>query len=532
MAVTAPQSRSMIGRKLRNRYEIREHLGDGSTATVYKAFDERLGRDVAIKLLLPHVRESTRKRFFQEANAAAQLNHPNIMAIHDIDEDNDRHFLVVEYVDGVPLSHYIPCTPQVLVDLGAQIALALDYAHTRQIIHRDIKPANIKVTPAGQVKIMDLGLALPSEAKRVTAHGMVIGTPAYLSPEQAQGQKLDHRTDIYSLGIVLYEMATGQLPFNADDISALLLQQVKQPPPPPRLIVSELPIEMESVILKSLEKNPARRFQTSAALAAALESSLPRTTDSDTLPSRPAWADTMVTEGAREAIRRQPGQRRAIRLILADDHTLLRKTLASLLESREDFVVVAEAGDGETALKQTIAILPDVLLLDLNMPGVGGLEIIPQVREQAPQVKVLVLTGREEDVYIMRALRAGAHGYLLKSAEDTELIDAIGKVLKGQLVLGRGVAEKVVTGLLTGSPQSDNRLDDNESKVLLYVASGLENEAIARAMNVTVMVVIEILARAMDKLGAKDRHAAALKALKNGLILLEDLHNLGPLDEE
>ena len=230
----------MIGQTLYNRYEIIEHLGDGSTATVYKAVDSRLGRLVALKVLLPHVRSTTRSRFFQEAHAAAQLNHPNIMAIYDMVEDHDQPFLVVEYVEGVPLSDYIPSPVETVVNLGYQMAMALYYAHERQIIHRDIKPANIHVTPEMQVKIMDLGLALPREATRVTAEGMIIGTPAYLSPEQAQGHKLDPRTDIYSLGIVLYEMITGQLPFDADEISALLLQQVKQPAPPPRLIVPEI----------------------------------------------------------------------------------------------------------------------------------------------------------------------------------------------------------------------------------------------------------------------------------------------------
>src|SRR5215510_275158 len=129
----------MIGRKLRNRYEIIEHLGDGSTATVYKALDTRLGREVALKILLPHVRDTTRKRFFQEATAAAQLNHPNIMSIYDIGEDEEQPYLVVEYVDGVPLSYYMRASIETIIDLGQQIALALQYAHDRQIIHRDIK---------------------------------------------------------------------------------------------------------------------------------------------------------------------------------------------------------------------------------------------------------------------------------------------------------------------------------------------------------------------------------------------------------
>ncbi|NWF69472.1 MAG: protein kinase [Chloroflexi bacterium] len=520
----------MIGRKIHNRYEITEHLGDGSTATVYKALDTRLSREVALKVLLPHVRDTTRKRFFQEAQAAAQLNHPNIMAIYDIGEDDEQPYLVVEYVDGVPLSYYLRSTPEVIVDLGQQIALALQYAHDRQIIHRDIKPANIKVTSEGRVKIMDLGLALPREAKRVTAHGMVIGTPAYLSPEQAQGLPLDHRTDIYSLGIVLYELATGQLPFNADDISALLLQQVKQPPPPPRLIVPELPIVLESAILRALEKNPVRRFQSCKALATALSVVIaPAKDDDDKVKLEPPSAalDSLTLQSDRTPppVR---AARPALRIILADDHTILRKTLASFLETRDDFVVVAEAADGEAALQQTLSILPDVLVLDLNMPLKTGLEVVPVVRAKAPSVKVLILTGRDEDAYIVRALRAGAHGYMLKSADESEFVDGILKVTQGQLVLGRGVAERIVSGLLTDGTR--DKLDDNERKVLLCVAAGYETEAIARYMRLSTPVAIETLARAMDKLGAKDRHAAALLALRAGHILLEEMQSLPPAE--
>jgi len=519
----------MIGHKLRNRYQITEHLGDGSTATVYKAIDERLGREVAIKLLLPHVRESTRKRFFQEATAAAQLNHPNIMAIYDIDEDEDRHFLVIEYVEGTSLAHYIPSAPKIVVQLGSQIARALQYAHEHQIIHRDIKPANIHVNPDGQIKIMDLGLALPHDAQRVTAQGMVIGTPAYLSPEQAQGMKLDHRTDIYSLGIVLYEMATGQLPFNADDISALLLQQVRAAPPPPRLISSEIPVALENVILKALEKNPVRRFQSCAALASGLEAAIPEKTESDddTMSKRPDWAATLqMASQARQQAAPAVLQKRTLRIILADDHTLLRTTLANLLQMHDDFVVVGEAGDGDAALQQTLSILPDVLVLDLNMPGKGGLDILPTVREQAPQVKVLVLTGRTEDAYIMRALRAGAHGYILKSSDESDLIDALKKVMQGDLVLGRGIAEKIVTGMLSPHAPEEKRLTDTEQQILLYIASGYENDEIGKALNLSLVALIEQLAQILDKLQASDRHSAALAAIREGYVLLEDVHNL------
>jgi serine/threonine protein kinase/DNA-binding CsgD family transcriptional regulator len=507
----------MLGKTLLNRYHITDHLGDGSTATVFKAVDLRLGRPVALKILLPHVRSSTRSRFFQEAKAAAQLNHPNIMAIYDMVEDYEQPFLVVEFVEGVPLADYIPSSPEMVVNLGQQIAMALDYAHERQIIHRDIKPANIQVTPAKQVKIMDLGLALPREATRVTAEGMIIGTPAYLSPEQAQGHPLDHRTDIYSLGIVLYEMVTGQLPFDADDISALLLQQVRQPPPPPRLIVPNLPVGLEMVILKALEKHPSRRFQSCRIMAEALQDSLKATVspDAPTSAKRPAG----LTELAQKS---QP----IIKLVLADDHSVLRKALVSALDTRPEFAVVGEAANGDEALEQTLELSPDVLVLDLNMPGKGGLEILPVIREQAPQVKVLVLTGREESGYIVRALRAGANGYILKSADENELIDAILNVNRGHLVLGHGVTEKVVTGLLSDRPQPGSELSDMERRVLLFIARGYDNDEIARRLNLSMPLVIEILAGLMDKLGAQDRNEAALLALRRGHILLDELHTV------
>jgi len=509
----------MIGRKLLNRYEVVEHLGDGSTATVYRAVDTRLNRSVALKVLLPHVRDTARKRFFQEAQAAAQLNHTNIMSIHDVDQDGGSHFLIVEYVEGESLSNYVPSSPEKVVDLGSQIARALHYAHENEVIHRDIKPANIQVTPQGQVKIMDLGLALPREAKRVTAHGMVIGTPAYLSPEQAQGFDLDRRTDIYSLGVVLFEMATGELPFNADDIGALLLQQVKQAPPPPRSIKPEIPLALEHVILKALEKKPARRFQTAHALANALEAVITPKGDTGPLPQDAPPARRTST---------LQFDRRVIRVILADDHTILRRTMVSYLEQRDDIVVVGEASDGAEAHRLTTAMLPDVLILDLNMPGMGGLEALPKIRQEAASVKILILTGREEDYYIVQALSAGANGYIMKSGEEDELVEAISRVMQGELVLGKGVAERMVDSISNKRTEKKegNVLTESQRQVLLHVAAGYENDQIAKQISMPLPTLIETLAQCMNKLSAKDRHAAALKALKLGYISLDDLHEL------
>ncbi|MDZ4770223.1 MAG: protein kinase [Chloroflexota bacterium] len=504
----------MIGKTLRHRYEIESLLGEGSTAAVYLARDHRLNRVVALKILLPHVNESARKRFFQEAQSVAQLNHPGIMALYDMDEEDGKAFLVVEYVAGRLLSETIPASVAQVVALGRQIAEALNYAHERKIIHRDIKPANIMVTPDGQTKIMDLGLALPREAKRVTAAGMIIGTPAYLSPEQAQGMTLDHRTDIYSLGVVLYEMVTGMLPFASDDIPALLLQHVRQPAPPPSIHVPSLPLALENVILKALEKNPSRRFQSGDALARSLDAAL--------------LVDPLATAGALDATRPASSvhvDNLPVRVYVADDHTVLRRSLVSFIGQHDAYLIVGEAGDGETAQREVLELRPNVLLLDLNMPVKGGLDVLPIIRAKAPDVRVLILTGRDEEWYIMRALRAGAHGYLLKSSSEDELIDAIEKVSGGQLVLGRGVAEKVVTGMLRAS-DDHLKLNEIERQIMLLVAGGLDNEAIAGRLDMPLSDLIEALASAMDKMAAKDRHAAALQAVRRGEILLEELQDV------
>ena len=245
---------------------------------------------------------------------------------------------------GEPLTHYIPSSLDVVVRLGVQIADALHYAHEREIIHRDIKPANIMVTPEKDIKSMDLGLALPREATRVTQPGMVIGTPAYISPEQAKGKDLDRRTDIYSLGIVLYEMATGQLPFNADDITALLLQHVQQPPPPPTLVEPNMPKVLENIILKTLEKDRDRRFQTAKTLADTLRTmqtgNTPAVSDDGdnrpTMQKRPENLEGLAAFAGEsrnqetDEVRKTAHRSETIRVVLADDHTLLRRTLGKL----------------------------------------------------------------------------------------------------------------------------------------------------------------------------------------------------------
>src|SRR5258706_557198 len=468
----------MVGQLLSGRYQIEEMIGEGATAAVYRAMDQRLRRIVAVKILLPHVHATTKQRFEREALSAAKLNHPGIMAIYDVGQDQDASYIVVELVSGRPLYDFIPSPPEEVARLGQQICLALDYAHRAGIIHRDVKPANIYVTEEGNIKIMDFGLAIPVEGgeKRLTALGSIIGTPAYLSPEQAQGKPLDPRTDLYSLGVVLYEMVTGQLPFDADDIASILLQQVNKPPVPPREYTSELPIWLENVILRAMEKQPDNRFKNAAAMAAALAGP----TSMDSKSTQVTTAGTFEEDSTPK-----------IRVILADDHAVLRTALGTYLDLSGDITVIGEAGHGQKAIDLALEQHPDVVLLDLNMPNVGGLQALPEIKAENPKVKVLVLTGRNETPFIMRALRAGANGYVLKTASEEELVNAVRDVYAGGMVLGEGVAERIVTGLRSMS--DIDPLDEQEHDVLRCVAAGFEeNDQIAEQLGLDEAIVTRL----------------------------------------
>lgn len=267
----------MIGRIIGNRYEIVEKLGGGGMALVYKARDQLLSRMVTIKVLREQLAGDADfiKRFRREAQAVARLSHPNIVSIYDVGEDKEIHYLVMEYIDGKNLKQLIQergkLSPLEAVDFALQICEALEHAHENSIIHRDIKPHNILITKNGKVKVTDFGIAQAATGVTMTYSGHIIGSVQYISPEQARGEVASIHTDLYSAGIVLYEMVTGRLPFDGDTAIGIAMKHIQEEFSLPDELAAELPPELEAVISKALAKKPEDRYESAAAMKKALK---------------------------------------------------------------------------------------------------------------------------------------------------------------------------------------------------------------------------------------------------------------------
>ncbi|WP_066638734.1 Stk1 family PASTA domain-containing Ser/Thr kinase [Desulfolucanica intricata] len=263
----------MIGKRLGNRFEIIEQLGGGGMAVVYKGKDSYLNRLVTIKVLRPEFAsdEEFVRSFRREAQAVASLSHPNIVNIHDVGQEGDIQYLVMEYVEGDNLKNVIKnkriLLPAEAVQLAVQVCDALEHAHENNIIHRDVKPHNILITNTGKAILTDFGIARETTAATLTQTDSIVGSVHYLSPEQAQGEEAGRKSDIYSLGIVMYEMLTGTLPFTGDTPVSVALKHIKDEPVPLKDINPDVPRELQEVVLRAMSKDPNQRQQSAGELA-------------------------------------------------------------------------------------------------------------------------------------------------------------------------------------------------------------------------------------------------------------------------
>ncbi|MDQ3145872.1 MAG: protein kinase, partial [Actinomycetota bacterium] len=257
------------------RYELDRHIARGGMADVYLARDALLDRPVALKVLFSQFATDPTfvQRFRREAQAAANLNHPNIVSVYDWGEEDDTYFIVMEYVEGRSLAQVLradgPLVPDRAAEVGVDVAAALAFAHGKGVVHRDVKPGNVLISPAGGVKVTDFGIARAvSTTENLTQTGMVMGTATYFSPEQARGAAVDPRSDVYSLGVVLYELLTGSAPFTGDNPVSVAYKHVQEAPVPPRSHNAAIPVALEAVVLKAMAKDPAARYGSAADLGA------------------------------------------------------------------------------------------------------------------------------------------------------------------------------------------------------------------------------------------------------------------------
>src|SRR4051812_29988761 len=280
----------MLDEVIADRYELEELVGTGGMSSVYKARDRLLERYVALKVLHPHYGEDEEyvERFRREARAVAQLSHPHIVTVIDRGQDGGQQFIVFEYVDGENLKQFVertgPLPVRRAVELAVEIADALAFAHEHELVHRDVKPQNVLLTADGDAKVTDFGIARSLDVERgVTQTGTVLGTSNYLSPEQAGGKPTTRATDVYSLGVVLFELLTGDVPFPGENFVAVAMKHINEPPPDIAARRPDLPLRLVAAVERALEKDPARRFRSMEELCAELRRCLAelKTPDAD-----------------------------------------------------------------------------------------------------------------------------------------------------------------------------------------------------------------------------------------------------------
>jgi response regulator RpfG family c-di-GMP phosphodiesterase/tRNA A-37 threonylcarbamoyl transferase component Bud32 len=417
-------------------YRVLDKIGSGGMGVIYLAEHIEMRRQVAIKVF-HHAQDHSPQllqRFFAEVRAVAQLQHPNVVAAFDSGKVfgsdpkiPDTRFFVMEYVPGHDLEALVkavgPLPPLRACDLMYQVAAALDEAHKHNLVHRDIKPSNVRVTPEGQAKLLDFGLARHLR-HNLTDYGVVLGTFAYMAPEQASdASAVGPRADLYSLGGTLYWCLTGRLPFPSENnpIKALS-QRLNQPPPSARDVRPEVPAELDAVLARLMAVNPDDRYPSAQAAMRALLPFL-----------KPELRDHLLVPAARPAAA-QPGAvpvgARIYRVLIVDDEPAVRKVCRFAVEGED--IVCEEAGNGALALEALRRKPYDLVLLDIDMPVMNGREVVRRLREEppSPHLKVIMLSGRASADELAQMQLAGVDDYLTKPPSRLQLSGRVRAALR------------------------------------------------------------------------------------------------------
>ncbi|MHB8590304.1 MAG: protein kinase domain-containing protein [Candidatus Dormibacteraceae bacterium] len=441
-------------------YRIVERIGRGGMATVYKAHHPALDRYVAIKVLPDFFAEDEgyRDRFEQEAQSVARLKHPNILNVFDFGQEGDITYLVLELVEGGTLADRMggQMDLQDVVAILRPLASALDHAHAQGVVHRDIKPSNILMHRDGTPVLADFGLAQMSAAvTKLTASGIVLGTPEYMSPEQALGEPIGPPSDLYSLGIVAYEMLTGRVPFQADTPAAVLLSHLNKPVPPAPELAGELSGHVEGALRYALAKAPQDRFPNASEFVAALT---------------PAAWPTRERSDANGATTGETPRRRVSRslpkVLVVDDGAANRELIEACLAGVECDVRLVE--DGPSALKAIEIEMPDLVLLDVQMPGMDGYEVCRRIKSEPKfrLVPVVMITALNHTVDRVQALEAGADDFLSKPVVQVELVARVRSALRLKSVYDRlDGAEQVIFALAAAVEAKDSHTGRHTQRV-------------------------------------------------------------------
>lgn len=440
-------------------YRIVERIGRGGMATVYKAYHPVLDRYVAIKVLPDFFAEDEgyRERFQQEARSVARLKHPNILSVFDFGHDAGIIYLVLELVSGGTLGDRLggPMELQEVVGILRPLASALDHAHSLGVLHRDIKPSNILLHRDETPVLADFGLAKMAAARKLTASGTVLGTPVYMSPEQAAGEEIGPRSDIYSLGIVAYEMLTGRVPFQADTPAAVLLSHLNATMPPTRELAGELSLHVEAALRQALAKEPDERFRTASEFVAAL-----------TPAAWPTRARSGTTAPVDDLSLPRSASRRLPTVLVVDDGAANRELIEACLAGIDCEVRMAE--DGPSALRAIQSAPPDLVLLDVQMPGMDGYQVCHRIKSDPTLrlVPVVMITALNQTDDRVKALESGADDFMSKPVQRVELVARVKSALRLKTVYDRlDSAEHVIFALAAAVEAKDSHTERHTHRV-------------------------------------------------------------------